>query len=108
VGEVAIETAHRAAPGAVIALTGISHSEQVGEARLDAFNKELVLANKVVFGAVNAARRHYEQAAAALEQADTSWLASLITRRLPAERWAESLHKRREDIKIVVEMAPSG
>ena len=34
-----------------------------------AMNKELVYGNRVVFGSVNAARRHYDQAANALAQA---------------------------------------
>jgi glucose 1-dehydrogenase len=104
VGEVVIDAAHVAAPGAVVALTGISHSERVGEAYLDALNKDLVLGNKVVFGAVNAARRHYDQAAAALAEADAGWLARLITRRLAIQDWPAALEKRDEDIKIVVEM----
>jgi glucose 1-dehydrogenase len=107
VGQVVIDATHQAAPSAVIALLGISHSERVGEARLDAFNKELVLDNKVVFGAVNAARRHYEQAAQALARADPQWLARLITTRLPADEWAKALYKQPEDIKIVVEMTPA-
>lgn len=104
VGQVAIDATHLAAPGAVVALTGISHSERLGESRLDAFNKELVLGNKVVFGAVNAARRHYEQAADALARADPRWLARLITRRLSPRDWPAALHKGSEDIKIVVDM----
>jgi glucose 1-dehydrogenase len=108
VGEVVIGAVHLAAPGAVVALTGISHSEQAGEAYLDALNKDLVLGNKAVFGTVNAARRHYDQAAAALAAADPGWLARLITRRLPAEDWPAALEKRPEDIKIVVDMAASG
>jgi hypothetical protein len=86
------------------ALTGISHSERVGESRLDAFNKELVLGNKVVFGAVSAGHRHYDQAAAALTAADPRWLGRLITRRLAVDDWAAALHKGPEDIKIVVDM----
>jgi threonine dehydrogenase-like Zn-dependent dehydrogenase len=104
VGEVVIDATHRAAPGAVVALTGISHSERVGEAQLDALNKDLVLGNKVVFGTVNAARRHYDQAADALAEADPAWLARLITRRLAAEDWPAALEKRPEDIKIVVDV----
>lgn len=107
VGEVVIDATHLAAPGAVVALTGISHSERLGEARLDAFNKELVIGNKVVFGAVNAARRHYEQAADALARADPTWLSSLITRRLAPEQWATALEKGDDDIKIVIEMTDS-
>jgi threonine dehydrogenase-like Zn-dependent dehydrogenase len=104
VGQVAIDSTHLAGSGAVVALLGISHSERVGEVRLDAFNKELVLGNKVVFGAVNAARRHYDQAADALARADPGWLARLITQRLSTDDWPAALHKRREDIKIVVDM----
>jgi threonine dehydrogenase-like Zn-dependent dehydrogenase len=104
VGEVVIDATHLAAPGAVVALTGISHSERVGEAQLDALNKDLVLGNKVVFGTVNAARRHYDQAADALAAADPGWLARLITRRLPVQDWPAALQKRPEDIKIVVDM----
>jgi threonine dehydrogenase-like Zn-dependent dehydrogenase len=104
VGEVVIDATHLAAPGAVVALTGISHSERAGEAHLDALNKDLVLGNKAVFGAVNAARRHYDQAADALAAADPGWLARLITRRLPPENWAAGLEKRPEDIKVVIDM----
>lgn len=107
VGEVVIDATHLAAPGAVVALTGISHSKRVEDARLDALNKELVLGNKVLFGTVNAARRHYDQAADALAGADPGWLARLITRRLPPESWPAGLEKRPEDIKVVVDMAAS-
>ena len=61
--------------------------------------------NRVVFGSVNAARRHYDQAANALAQADPGWLAQLITRRVTPEEWPLALKKRPEDIKIVIEMA---
>ena len=43
----------------------------------------MVLENDVVFGSVNANRRHYEAAAAALAAADRPWLGRLITRRVP-------------------------
>lgn len=104
IGQVAIEATRLAAPGAVVALAGISHSERVAQARPDAMNKALVLGNKVVFGTVNAARRHYDQAAETLTQADPGWLARLITRRLAAQDWPAALQKRPEDIKIVVDM----
>ena len=94
-----------AAPGGVVALAGISHGEELREVRLDVMNKALVLGNKTLFGTVNAARRHYDQAAEALAQADPGWLARLITRRLPPEDWPAALRKRPEDIKIVIEMA---
>jgi hypothetical protein len=68
-------------------------------------NKELVYGNKVVFGSVNAARRHYDQAANALAQADPGWLAQLITRRVTPEDWPMALRKGPVDIKIVIDMA---
>jgi len=105
VGEVVMDATRLAAPGGVVALAGISHSEDLAEVRLDAMNKALVLGNKTLFGTVNAARRHYDQAAEALAKADPNWLARLITRRLPPEAWATALRKRPEDIKIVVDMA---
>jgi threonine dehydrogenase-like Zn-dependent dehydrogenase len=107
IGKVVIDATLRSAPGAIIALTGISHSERVVETQADAMNKALVLGNKVAFGTVNAARRHYDQAADALSRADPNWLARLITRRLPPKEWPAALKKRPDDIKVVVDMTAS-
>lgn len=108
VGWLAVAAADVAAPGAVVALTGISHSEHAVETRLDVFNKEVVLENKALFGSVNAARRHYDQAADALARADPAWLSALITRRLAPDEWPDALEKRPEDIKIVIDMTAAG
>jgi threonine dehydrogenase-like Zn-dependent dehydrogenase len=62
----------------------------------------MVLENRVVFGTVNANRRHYEEAAIALERADRGWLERLITRRVPLERWREAYEKRPHDVKTVL------
>jgi threonine dehydrogenase-like Zn-dependent dehydrogenase len=104
VGQVIIGAAERTPPGAVIALTGLSHSDRVMEMQPEAMNKALVLGNRVVFGTVSAARRHFYQAADALARADRDWLSRLITRRLAPENWPVALKKRPEDIKIVVDM----
>ena len=63
----------------------------------------MVLDNDVVFGTVNANRRHYEMAADALARADQRWLGRLITRRVPLERWSEALEHRRGDIKVIID-----
>jgi threonine dehydrogenase-like Zn-dependent dehydrogenase len=104
IGQVIIDALGRTKPGAVIALTGLSHGEGVMETRPEETNKALVLGNKVIFGSVNAARRHYDQAADALADADPKWLARLITRRLPPEEWPAALEKRPDDIKVVIDM----
>jgi hypothetical protein len=62
-----------------------------------------VLENDVVFGSVNANRRHFEQAVESLRAADQEWLRRLITRTVPLESWQDALEKGDEDIKVVVE-----
>ena len=52
---------------------------------------------------VNANRRHYEIAAAALAKADPGWLAQIITRRIPLTRWQEALRHQDRDIKVVID-----
>jgi glucose 1-dehydrogenase len=64
-----------------------------------------VLENDVVFGSVNANRRHYEQAAAALATADRGWLERLITRRVPLEGFAGALRPGDGDVKVVLDIA---
>ncbi|MGH7578473.1 MAG: theronine dehydrogenase, partial [Longimicrobiales bacterium] len=67
-----------------------------------ALNRELVLENNVVFGSVNANRRHYEQAASALARADQAWLDRLITRRIPLADWPAALEHGPHDVKTVL------
>jgi glucose 1-dehydrogenase len=90
------------APGAVVCLTGVAPSRTLS-VDVGAINNELVLENDVVFGSVNANRRHFEQAAKALADADRDWLDRLITRRVPLERWSEALEKGDDDVKVVVD-----
>jgi glucose 1-dehydrogenase len=58
----------------------------------------------VVFGSVNANRRHYQAAAAALAQADPRWLERLITRRVPLDRWPDALQRQPDDVKAVIDL----
>jgi len=57
---------------------------------IGALNREVVLGNRVIFGSVNANRRHYEAAIDALSRADSAWLHAVITRRVPLDRWREA------------------
>jgi threonine dehydrogenase-like Zn-dependent dehydrogenase len=90
-------------PAAIVCLLGVSEPGALAELDLGAINRRMVLNNDAVFGAVNANRRHYELACEALMRAPRGWLEQLITRRVPAERWAEALEHRAGDIKVVVE-----
>ncbi len=104
VPQVALGAVERTAAGAIVALTGLSRPGAVMETHPGAMNNALVLGNKVVFGTVNAARRHYDQAAESLANADPDWLSRLITRRLSPEEWPDALEKGPDDIKVVVDM----
>ena len=98
IGEVLGGTARNA----VVCLTGVSSAKGATPVDLGRLNREWVLQNDVVFGSVNANRRHYALAAAALAAADRGWLAGLITRRVPVESFAEALEPRDGDVKTVL------
>jgi glucose 1-dehydrogenase len=91
------------APAGIVCLTGVTHSGNMFDLDIGHLNRTLVLDNDVVFGTVNANRRHYETAAEALARADRSWLERLITRRVPLDRWAEALEHRKGDIKVIID-----
>ena len=56
-------------------------------------NRNAVLRNLVLFGTVNAGRRHWEQAVDALATADPAWLRRMISRRVPLTSWSEALDR---------------
>jgi glucose 1-dehydrogenase len=97
----------RTAPGGIICLTGISNPGQALALDIGHINRTMVLGNDVVFGSVNANRRHYEAGADALARADPAWLGRLITRRVPLSNWTEALVPRRDDIKVVIDLPPA-
>jgi threonine dehydrogenase-like Zn-dependent dehydrogenase len=105
IGSVLREAGAKAAPGGVVALTGISAAPVPVAVDLSVFNKNMVLSNKVLFGSVNAARSHYEAAARVLAKADPAWLGRLISRRVPVEHWSEALERQRDDVKVVLDIA---
>lgn len=103
-GPLVFELADIVAGDAVICLTGISSGTRTVSLGLDQVNKQMVLENTVLFGSVNAGRRHYQQAADALAKADPAWLQRLITRRVPMSGFADALHKNADDVKVVVDL----
>jgi len=65
-----------------------------------------VLKNNVVFGSVNANKRHWYKGAEAQARADRSWLNRLVTRIERLENFATALQRRPNDIEVVVQFAP--
>lgn len=94
--------------GGVMCLTGVSSGGHAINFDEGALNRSMVLENVAVVGSVNANRRHYESAAAALAAADREWLAKLVTRRVPLEQWADALTRSDDDVKVVIEVQPVG
>ncbi len=103
IGQLVFEAMQCTAPGGVVCLTGISSGGRRLETDMAAVGRSLVLSNDVVFGSVNANRRHYEAAAASLAAADSAWLEALITRRVPLESWQDALERRPMNVKTVIE-----
>lgn len=103
VGQLVFDVLNRTAPGGIVCLTGVSSGGREIPVDVGSLNKSLVLENDVVFGSVNANRRHYELAADALAAADRDWLGRLLARRVPLDEWPAALEHRPEDVKTVID-----
>jgi threonine dehydrogenase-like Zn-dependent dehydrogenase len=103
VGQVIADAIQAIGAGGVVCLTGVgSGGRQTGLTTADVA-AEMVLRNNVVFGSVNANKRHWYRAGEALARADRAWLERLVTRRERPEDFARALERRDDDIKVVVQ-----
>ncbi|MDQ0756407.1 glucose 1-dehydrogenase [Arthrobacter sp. B3I4] len=93
---------------AITCLTGVSSTGKQTRVDVGALNRETVLTNGVVFGSVNANRRHYDAAAKALSEANESVLRRLITRRLPLAEFADAFEAHPDDVKVVLDIPTGG
>jgi threonine dehydrogenase-like Zn-dependent dehydrogenase len=103
VGTLVLDAMEHVAPGGIVCLTGVSSGGRALTIDAAALNRNLVLENVVVFGSVNANRRHYEAATAALARADRRWLERLLTRRVALAHWRDALARRPDDVKPVID-----
>jgi threonine dehydrogenase-like Zn-dependent dehydrogenase len=104
VGSLVADVLGLAAPGGVTCLTGLASAGSVSHLDFAAWNRRMVLGNRVVFGTVNANRSHYEAAAAALGAADAPWLRRLITSRIPLSGWTAALTPGPGEVKAVLDL----
>jgi threonine dehydrogenase-like Zn-dependent dehydrogenase len=105
VGQVIADAIQKVGAGGIVCLTGVgSGGRATGLATADVA-AEIVLRNNVIVGSVNANKRHWFKAGEALARADRSWLARLITRREPPERFQQALVRMPDDIKVIVQFA---
>jgi threonine dehydrogenase-like Zn-dependent dehydrogenase len=103
VGQLVFDVMEAAGANGIVCLTGVSSGGRELPVDAGLLNRRMVLENDVVFGSVNANRRHYEAGAAALAQADRDWLGRLITRRVPLSQWREAYQRQPGDVKVVLE-----
>lgn len=100
---VIVDVIGRTAANGIVCLAGVSSGGHKIQFDIGDLNRTMVLQNDMVFGSVNANRRHYRAAAEALSRADQRWLTGLISRRVPLARWREAFEHRDNDIKVVVD-----
>jgi threonine dehydrogenase-like Zn-dependent dehydrogenase len=104
VSSVVIDAMTRGATDAITCLTGVSTPGKHETLDIGGLNRDWVLRNDVVFGSVNANRRHYDAAAKALAAADAGWLKRLITRHVPLSSYADGFARRDDDVKVVLDL----
>jgi glucose 1-dehydrogenase len=105
VGQVIADSLAAVGAGGVVCLTGVgTGGRTVGHSTADVA-ASMVLGNVVVVGSVNANKRHWYKAGEALARADRAWLARLLSRREPPERFAQALERSPDDIKVVVQFS---
>jgi threonine dehydrogenase-like Zn-dependent dehydrogenase len=103
VAPVILEAMTGGGPNAITCLAGVSGVGQKTAIDIGDLNRTAVLQNDVIFGTVNANKRHYTAAAAALAAADTSWLERLITRRVGIDDFRDAFDQQDDDVKVVLD-----
>ena len=89
----------------ILALAGIGHGGANRSAALADMASAAVLSNIVIFGSVNANKRHWYKAGQWLAKADRNWLKKIITRIEKPENFESALHRTPGDIKVVIQFS---
>ena len=105
VGQVIAESIRTVGAGGIVCLTGVGSGGRTMGLGIADVAANVVLRNNVIVGSVNANKRHWYKAGEALARADRTWLARLLSRREPPERFAQALERSPDDIKVVVQFS---
>lgn len=103
VASVIAESIDRLGNDGILCLAGISSHGQEISLDLGKINRTMVLENSVIFGSVNANRKHYQMAAESLAKAHPDWLNGMITRKVPLHNWQDALKREPDDIKVILD-----
>ncbi len=105
----AFDAMHVVGPNGAVCLMGVTTGSRKLPVDASHLNLELVLENKVVFGTVNANRRHFESGVAHLQAIEARWpglLASMVTRRIPLEQLRAEELEETGQLKTAITVAP--
>jgi threonine dehydrogenase-like Zn-dependent dehydrogenase len=105
VGQVIADSIRQIGANGIICLAGIGHGGKARSLPIADIAATAVLRNNVIFGSVNANKRHWYKAAQFLAKADRTWLSKLITRIEPPENFAGALKRQPDDIKVVIQFS---
>jgi threonine dehydrogenase-like Zn-dependent dehydrogenase len=105
VGQVVAESILKVGAGGTVCLTGVGSGGAAAGAAIADVAAGAVLRNNVIVGSVNANKRHWYKAGAALARADRTWLKRLITRREKPENFKQALQRQPDDIKVIIQFA---
>lgn len=104
----AFEAVNVLGPNGVVCLTGVSGGSRRMTIDAAHLNLDMVLHNKVVFGTVNANRRHFAAGVDHMRALEARWpglLGRTITRRVPLAAYSPAELERGNELKIVVDVA---
>jgi len=105
VGVVISECIQQLGANGILCLAGIGHGGSNRSLSPADIAASAVLRNNVIFGSVNANKRHWYKASQALARADRAWLSKLITRIEKPENFMQALDRKPDDIKVVIQFS---
>ena len=105
VGPVINDAIDKVGAGGIVCLTGVGAGGAASNRITADVATDAVLKNKVLVGSVNANKRHWFKGGEALARADRKWLSKLISRREGLEDFINALHRRPDDIKVIIQFS---
>lgn len=105
VGPVINDAIDKMGAGGIVCLTGVGAGGAASNRITADVATDAVLKNKVLVGSVNANKRHWFKGGEALARADRKWLSKLISRRERPEDFINALHRRPDDIKVIIQFS---
>lgn len=107
--KVAFNAMEMLGPNGVLCLLSVTGGQTENQEPIDVINQRLVLGNQVVFGSVNANRRHFQRGVEDFVAIEQSWpgsLQRLLTDRIPWQDHKQWFTQRGTGIKATLEIQP--